>query len=226
MHERWDRLMRFDSPRYIRCYDSRNAGERYTVVYSNLKIFTPGYGSSHFYVGMSAAPYHPQGVGIHGESQGVPIDYPSYGHLGRKISFADLPLDCQIVVLDDYCDYWNLKKQDHPLWDSCRDMEWWNRSTPEWRPVRPPKGQFDSRSDASHRREKAVLNDLDMIQGWVMMVVDVEISKRDIAMWSYADRAEVMHWAGMMHLRASDNPVRVPEVPSILLQYGRTRIHV
>lgn len=36
------------------------------------------------------------------------IDRPSYGHLGRKINFADLPEACQRCVLADYRALWGL----------------------------------------------------------------------------------------------------------------------
>jgi hypothetical protein len=102
--ERKERLMPNGIPRYVRCYD--NGGEsfdRYTVVY------TGNYKKSSFeYVGMSANPFHPQGFGQHGESELQPIDRPSYGHLGKKIKFTDLPEDCQKLVLRDYKENWDL----------------------------------------------------------------------------------------------------------------------
>jgi hypothetical protein len=56
---------------------------------------------------MSGAPFHPQGFGQHGESETI-IDRPTYGHLGKKITFADLPEDCQKLVISDYRYYWQL----------------------------------------------------------------------------------------------------------------------
>jgi hypothetical protein len=32
------------------------------------------------------------------------IDYPTYKHLGKKISFDDLPEQCQQLVMDDVFD--------------------------------------------------------------------------------------------------------------------------
>lgn len=92
------------TPRWIRCYD--NGGEtidRYTVVFTRLgnKL---GRGTC-LYLAMNAAPFHPQGFGQHGEST-CPIDRPSYGHLGKKIRFEDLPADCQKCVWQTYSDLW------------------------------------------------------------------------------------------------------------------------
>ena len=75
----------------VRCYDSGPDGsiDRYTVVYPDNS-----------YVGMSGAPFHPQGFCQYGESE-TPIDRPTWRHLGRKIKFNSLPEDCQKVVLRD-----------------------------------------------------------------------------------------------------------------------------
>ena len=99
-------------PRWIRAYDNGGLDapdgscDRYTVVFSRLNI---GYC---MYVGMSAAPYHPQGICQHGEHD-RPIDRPRYSHLGRRISFDHLPKDCQRVVLHDYCELHNLPQSVH-----------------------------------------------------------------------------------------------------------------
>jgi hypothetical protein len=93
------------TPRWMHIYD--NGGEsadRFTVV------FTGRYASRERqcdYIGMGAGPFHPQGVCQHGQADRV-IDYPSYGHLGKKISFHELNEDCQIVALRDYLYLWDL----------------------------------------------------------------------------------------------------------------------
>lgn len=105
-------------PRYVRCYD--NGGEtadRYTAVFSGRhasaridRVFP--------YLGMSAAPFHPQGFGQHGETRDKPCDVDRWGfpaamgrknHLGRRIPFADLPEDCRKLVMQDYLELWGLK---------------------------------------------------------------------------------------------------------------------
>ena len=112
--KRKDALMPNNTPRYIRCYD--NGGEsadRYTVVftgrYRRYKTIEDERTRPRYYVylGMSANPFHPQGIGQHGESNYL-IDRPGYSHLGKKISFTDLPVDCQKAVVSDYLEMWEL----------------------------------------------------------------------------------------------------------------------
>src|SRR5574337_1684878 len=103
------RLLPGGVPRWVRCYD--NGGEtvdRYTVVFTGL--YTHKTGGSHWHLGMSAAPFHPQGFGQHGEHS-VPVDSihgkrpPAMGrkcHLGKRIPFLDLPKDCQRAAFEDY----------------------------------------------------------------------------------------------------------------------------
>ena len=98
MNNRFNRLLPGGKPRYIRCYD--NGG-----IENN--------GGQHWYIGMSGKPFHPQGIGQHGGSD-TQIDYPSYGHLGKKIQFDDLPEDCKKAVLQDYVYLWDIKE--HPLY--------------------------------------------------------------------------------------------------------------
>ena len=105
--ERLARLLPNGVPHYIRCYDSGENGsfDRYTVVFTGN--YTHKTGGEHWYVGMSEHPTHPQGFGQHGSSRDQ-IDRPNYGHIGKKIRFQDLPIDCQQLVLADYKDLWDL----------------------------------------------------------------------------------------------------------------------
>ncbi len=113
---RYRRLIKDNAPRYVRCYD--NGGEtadRYTVTFPKVRTGSAGrYGYP--YLGMSAAPFHPQGIGQHGESKDGIIDRPRYSHIGKKIAFHDLPRDCRNLVLRYYAAYWNL-----PLGELCSD---------------------------------------------------------------------------------------------------------
>ena len=119
-------------PRYVRCYD--NGGEsadRYTVVFSGNFPKGEGMNKEYPYLGMSACPFHPQGVGMHGSigpwsspPWNAPIDTirikngknvygwpPAIGrknHLGKRIIFTELPTDCQKCVWQDYADYWSV----------------------------------------------------------------------------------------------------------------------
>ena len=105
---RYRRLLRYGVPRYVRLYD--NAGtpnesvDRYTVVFSGNYN-----GRAHSCQGlvMSGAPYHPQGFCQHMEYSKA-IDHPRYSHLGKKIKFYHLPIDCRKALISDYMSLWNL----------------------------------------------------------------------------------------------------------------------
>jgi hypothetical protein len=106
---RRQRFLPGGKPRYVHVYD--NGGEtfdRYTVVFTGR--YTHKTGGEHMYIGASAHPFHPQGFGQHGYSEPhKQIDYPSYGHLGKKISFDALPPDVQKMTLNTYEDLWDLR---------------------------------------------------------------------------------------------------------------------
>lgn len=113
MNKRTANLLSSNGPKYVRCYDNGGtSADRYTVVYTGRYR-----GKGWFqYVGMSANPFHPQGVGMHGEHP-QQIDVNKWGfapamgrkcHLGKRIPFAELPADCQKLVLSDYRAIWEL----------------------------------------------------------------------------------------------------------------------
>lgn len=98
--DRRERLMPRGVPRYVRCYD--NGGktfDRFTIV------FTGRYAGPRMYVGASSDPFNPGGFGQRGEGA---IDYPTYGHLGKKISFGALPERVLRFVMGDYLELWGL----------------------------------------------------------------------------------------------------------------------
>ena len=85
----------------IRVYDSGGSGDRYTVVFMNRADY--GYDRNYirqtgcdFYpcVGMSGAPFHPQGICQH-------TDCKLGKHLGKRIPFAQLPEDCRKAVFQE-----------------------------------------------------------------------------------------------------------------------------
>jgi hypothetical protein len=109
-------------PKWVRVYDNGGPGiflrrrpgtegpkegtlDRYTVVFTGRYRHKTARQS--IYLAMNGAPFHPQGFCQHGEHH-TPIDTPSYGHLGKKIRFADLPPDCQLAVIQDYLYIWDL----------------------------------------------------------------------------------------------------------------------
>lgn len=116
-------------PRYIRVYDNGGmdapdgSADRYTVIFTGRYSKGEGYNKEFDYLAMSGAPYHPQGIGIHGSTKYQPADTiehkpgggwkwpPAIGrkcHLGRRITFAELPEDCRTITLNDYCELWTL----------------------------------------------------------------------------------------------------------------------
>jgi len=103
---REERFMPNGVPKKVRIYDNGGRSfDRYTVVFTgNFK----GRDGRCYYLGMSESPFHPQGFGQHGESIEI-IDYPSYKHLGRKITFDKLSEQCQKLVIQDYKEIWNIK---------------------------------------------------------------------------------------------------------------------
>lgn len=114
-HRRFKALMPNSKPRYIRCYDyGPETVDRYTVVYTGKQ------GGS--YIGMSANPTHPQGVGQHGDglidrrvSGDKYLRPPTIGcknHLGTRIDFDDLTDACKHLVLREYANVWDLDLED------------------------------------------------------------------------------------------------------------------
>lgn len=73
-----------------------NGGEtldRYTVYYDFVEVIKEGK-LMFMCISMNCAPFHPQGIGIHG--------YGELGnHNGKEISFEDLPKNCQKAVKQD-----------------------------------------------------------------------------------------------------------------------------
>lgn len=98
---RLERFMPSGTPRYILAYDSPDYIDRYTVIYTKKSV---GWGRFTL-VSMSGAPFHPQGFCQHSEIESQRIGK----HLGKRIKFADLPEDCQRVVIDEYKEIWGLK---------------------------------------------------------------------------------------------------------------------
>lgn len=94
-------------PRWIHCYD--NGGktfDRYSIVLTgNYRHLTQRHTA---FIGASEHPFHPQGFGSF-ELLNFTPDYPTYGHLGKKIKFKDLPVDVKKMVKNDYMDLWDLK---------------------------------------------------------------------------------------------------------------------
>ena len=67
--------------------------DRYTVVYNSVEQVKDGK-KLYSCLGMNAAPFHPQGIGMHGCAV-------RGRHLGKKVKLTDLPEDCQKAVAID-----------------------------------------------------------------------------------------------------------------------------
>jgi len=94
----------------------KGTADRYTVVFTGR---FKGRGGRAHYVGMSCHPFHPQGVGMHGEAElnfdapgGRPPKIGAKAKWGdgnsRRIPFRLLPADCQKLVIRDYVEIWDI----------------------------------------------------------------------------------------------------------------------
>jgi hypothetical protein len=121
---RMNSLMPNGIPKYVRIYDNggTEAGgtiDRFTVIFSGnyrKRLSTGGFDCWIQGIGMSEAPYHPQGFGQHCEwensidtTNGWTIPIGRKNHLGKRIRFEDLNKDCQKLITQDYKDIWNLQ---------------------------------------------------------------------------------------------------------------------
>ena len=114
--KRQEALLPNGIPRYVRCYnyDGMVAGDNYTVVYTGHYRKK---GDDFLMVCMSANPIHPQGIGQHGyydhlidvNKWGWPPSIGRKNHLGKRINFSDLSIDCRTLVLQDYRELWSLE---------------------------------------------------------------------------------------------------------------------
>lgn len=89
----------------VRIYDNSKSGDHITVVFA--KPFCVDRTIPYFsYIGMSAEPFHPQGICQHRESKGEPVDrkngLQNSAHLGNRIKFESLNHDCQQMILQDF----------------------------------------------------------------------------------------------------------------------------
>jgi len=121
--KRVERLMPGGVPRYIRIYD--NGGEsldNYTCVFTGH--YRNRTGGEFWYLAMNAAPFHPQGIGMHGSSPdqidsirgswaGCSIGrrHPA---LGVRVAWHSLPADVQKCILQTYRNLWDIPGSEDP----------------------------------------------------------------------------------------------------------------
>lgn len=98
------RLMPNNVPRYIRCYDDGGEGDRYTVVFTKAGSIDTALKGGSYYLALTS-----DGSFYRGTSD-IPIDKPSYSHLGKRIKFHELPEACQKVVRSEYMKVWRLAR--------------------------------------------------------------------------------------------------------------------
>ena len=102
---RLDALLPNGEPRYVRCYYKEDCADGYTILFTKKRNSSGEF----VYLGCSANPFHPQGVGMYGFSTNL-LDDNGYKHLGKKIKFEALPDDVKRLVIEDYIDLWDLDK--------------------------------------------------------------------------------------------------------------------
>jgi len=88
----------------VKIYDNGGGtADRYSVFFVEpwMREMACGW----FTIGMGSSPYSPQGVCMTSTYN----KKPCMTNCGRRISFADLPADCQKVVMDDYLDFYGVK---------------------------------------------------------------------------------------------------------------------
>lgn len=97
-------------PKHLRLYDY-NQNHDDTVCDHYTAVFTGNYRGRNgecCYVAFNSIPTHPaMGFWQHGSSRTV-IDYPRYGHLGKKIKYSDLNYKCRELLMREYCEIWEL----------------------------------------------------------------------------------------------------------------------
>ena len=82
-------------------YDDRRTADRYTVFYCEPLGGTQYADMRIGYVGMSGAPFHPLGIGQHGELDAHQVAMYRYENRNRAAKWSSLPDDCKRLVLQD-----------------------------------------------------------------------------------------------------------------------------
>lgn len=77
-----------------RIYDTGTAGpfDRYTIAFKGYRL--AGGGMVYPYLASSDNPFHPQGFGLHAESD----TFLTGKHLGKRVRFEDIPLAVQRFI--------------------------------------------------------------------------------------------------------------------------------
>lgn len=79
-----------------RIYDAGDQfADRYTIAFKGYRL--EGYCMVYPYLSSSENPFHPQGVGQHGESK----EFLTGRHLGKRVAFETLPEAVQRFILSN-----------------------------------------------------------------------------------------------------------------------------
>jgi len=94
------------APRYIRCYDNPYCADRYTIVFTKKKE-SFGYKDKRRHRFLNLGCSSTLSISSLGETMDL-IDKPSYKHLGKRISFNELPDLVRTAVEMQYIDLWKI----------------------------------------------------------------------------------------------------------------------
>jgi len=99
MRRQTKRWLDGDCPKgVLAIFDDPRTCDRYTVFYVEPVTDDGEYFS---YVGMSGAPFHPQGFGQHGELRAHEVRMYRYQNKRYAARWSDLPEDCKRLVRQD-----------------------------------------------------------------------------------------------------------------------------
>lgn len=70
--------------------------DRFTVAFKGYRV--DGYGMVYPYIASSEHPFHPQGLGMHGESRA----FMTGRHLGKRVAFEQCPPDVKKFILQQF----------------------------------------------------------------------------------------------------------------------------
>lgn len=99
-------------PKKIRIYHKGDVADCWTILFTGSYRKNPR--DRFLYLGVSNDPYHPQGIGTHGESETI-IDRPAYSHLGKPSKYRDLPEPVQKFVMENYLAVWGFTNEDNDI---------------------------------------------------------------------------------------------------------------
>lgn len=117
---RKEKLMPGGIPRHIRVYDDGPESTlRYTIVYTGKEVHDAC--GVYPYIILNELDGETPDVEVNHSHKGIPLDMSGCtsvtrmgrkGFLGKRITFDDLPEQCQEIVVDHYCDHLDISEED------------------------------------------------------------------------------------------------------------------